>query len=67
MGPELLRAFGAVECKQGRVEGAGALFFESRPSAGSELSRGLVTGFNISYHEKETILSTTDPYYGNLN
>ena len=27
----------------------------------------LVKGFNLSYHNKETILFTTDPYYGNLN
>ena len=27
----------------------------------------LVRGFNLSYHKKETILFTIDPYYGNLN
>ena len=26
----------------------------------------LVKGFNLSYHDKETILFTIDPYYGNL-
>ena len=27
----------------------------------------LVKGFNLSYYNKETILFTIDPYYGNLN
>ena len=27
----------------------------------------LVKGFNLSYHNKETILFTIDPHYGNLN
>ena len=27
----------------------------------------LVRGFNLSYHNKETILSTIDPYYCSLN
>ena len=27
----------------------------------------LAKGFNLSYHNKETILLTIDPYYGNLN
>ena len=27
----------------------------------------LVKGFNLSYHSKETLSSTIDPYYGNLN
>ena len=27
----------------------------------------LVRGFHLSYHHKETILFTIDPYYGNLN
>ena len=27
----------------------------------------LVRGFNLSYHNKETILFTLDPHYGNLN
>ena len=26
----------------------------------------LVQGFNVSYHNEETILFTIDPYYGNL-
>ena len=26
-----------------------------------------VRGFNLSYHNKETILFTIDPQYGNLN
>ena len=26
-----------------------------------------VKGFNLSYHNKETISFTIDPYYGNLN
>ena len=28
---------------------------------------GLVKGINLSYHNKETVLFTIDPYYGNLN
>ena len=36
------------------------------------LWRGLITwvlvkGFHLSYHKKETVLFTIDPYYGNLN
>ena len=27
----------------------------------------LLRGFNLSYDEKETIVFTIDPYYGNLN
>ena len=27
----------------------------------------LVKGFNLSYHNKEAILFTIDPHYGNLN
>ena len=27
----------------------------------------LVRGFNLSYHNKDTILFTVDPHYGNLN
>ena len=26
----------------------------------------LVTGFHLSYHNKDTILFAIDPYYGNL-
>ena len=31
------------------------------------LSWVLVKGLNLSYHNKETIFFTTDPYYGNFN
>ena len=31
------------------------------------MSWGLVKGLNLSYYNKETILFTIDPYYGNLN
>ena len=40
------------------------------PDAEISLSDGSaqsVNGFNLSYHNKETILITIDPYYGNLN
>ena len=30
------------------------------------LSWALVKGFNVSYQNKETILFSVDPYYGNL-
>ena len=27
----------------------------------------LVKGFNLSYHKKETIVFTIDPYFGNVS
>ena len=35
--------------------------------SGSSFTWVLVKEFNLSYHNKETILFTIDPQYGNLN
>ena len=33
----------------------------------SGVSRVLVKGLNLSYHDEETMSFTIDPYYGNCN
>ena len=40
--------------------------FELRVSLAVLLNWVLVKGITLSYHNKETILSTIGPYYGNL-
>ena len=45
------------------------IFLISKSLAGKKTDIGwaLVKGFHLSYHNKETIVFTIDPQYGNLN
>ena len=52
--------------QDGRVERAYVTEISLTTETPPESYWVIVKGFNLSYHSKETLLSTIDPYYGNL-